>query len=139
MNIEYRLMTIDDYDAMIDLWKNTSGVGLSGADERDKIDYFLEHNPDLSFVACDDGRVVGTSLTGNDGRRGYLHHVVVAEPYQGQGIGAALVEHSLEALRAAGIQKAHLFVIKENLHGQRFWRNRGWHERVDLVMFSKDL
>ncbi len=87
----------------------------------------------------DGDRIIGTSLTGNDGRRGYLHHVVVAGPYRGQGIGAALVEHSLEALQAEGIQKVHLFVVRTNEIGQRFWRNHDWHERVELVMFSKNI
>ncbi len=139
MSIEYRLMTIGDYDAMIDLWKNTPGIGLSSADEREEIASFLDRNPGLSFIAYDGEQLIGTSLTGNDGRRGYLHHVVVQEQYRGQGIGATLVERSLDALRADGIRKVHLFVMDDNLFGQRFWRNHGWIERVELVMFSKDI
>jgi N-acetylglutamate synthase len=139
MKIDYRQMTIADYDAMVALWQNAPGIGLSSADERGSIAYFLQHNPGLSFIALDGVRLVGTSLAGNDGRRGYLHHVVVAEQYRGQGIGAALVERSLEALRAEGIQKVHLFVMKDNEFGQRFWRGHGWRERVELVMFSKNI
>ncbi len=139
MSIEYKLMTIDDYDGVVELWKNTPGIELSRADERENIAYFLKHNPGLSFLALDGDQLVGTSLAGNDGRRGYLHHVVVAGPYRGQGIGAELVERSLEALQAEGIQKVHLFVVSTNEVGQRFWRNRGWRERVELVMFSKNI
>ncbi len=139
MSVAYRLMTIDDYAMVVDLWENTPGIGLSSADERESIAAFLDHNPGLSFIAYDGDQLVGTSLAGNDGRRGYLHHVVVAGQYRGQGIGAALVQRSLEALHAAGIRKAHLFVVKDNEIGQHFWRNHGWQERVELVMFSKNI
>lgn len=139
MNIDYRQMRIEEYDAMICLWKNTAGIGMGRADSYDGIRRFLERNPGLSFSAYAGDRLVGTVLAGNDGRRGYLHHVVVAEDHRKQGIGEALVKRALEALAKGGIQKCHLFVVKDNRLGQRFWRNHGWRERVELVMFSKDI
>ena len=44
-------MTIEDYDEVYALWSRTPGVGLSAADERPAIVYFLEHNPGLSFCS----------------------------------------------------------------------------------------
>jgi ribosomal protein S18 acetylase RimI-like enzyme len=49
-----------------------------------------------------------------------------------------LAEYSLAALRAAGIDKCHLFVLGSNSIGLEFWRKIGWKERVELIVFSKD-
>ena len=56
---------------------------------------------------------------------------------RGQGIGRQLVEECMAALRAIGIDKAHIFVIKENESGKVFWRNAGWQERNDLTVMSR--
>jgi len=66
--------TIDEFrighdDAAIALRKRTPGVGLSSADERERIAGFLARNPGLSFVVKIDGAVAGTILCGHDGRR----------------------------------------------------------------------
>jgi hypothetical protein len=49
----YKIMKMDikDYSEIINLWKNTNGVGLSGRDDSKKsIKIFLEKNPDTCFV-----------------------------------------------------------------------------------------
>jgi ribosomal protein S18 acetylase RimI-like enzyme len=37
------------------------------------------------------GVILGAVLCGNDGRRGYLHHLAVAAEWRRRGIGKALV------------------------------------------------
>jgi len=129
-------MTMADYDEAIALWLVTEGMGLRPADERQHIARYLERNPGLSFVARDGERLVGTVLLGHDGRRGYLQHLAVDKTYRGQGIGRALVERALEALRAEGINKCHLFVIKSNAPAIDFWSHMGWFKRDDIVTMS---
>jgi ribosomal protein S18 acetylase RimI-like enzyme len=137
MTITYRSMTLEDYDAVYDLWQFSPGIGLSEADSREGIAQFLQANPERCFVALDDGELVGAVMCGCDGRRGYLHHLAVKPELRGQGIGRELVEHCMAALRAIGIAKAHIFVIKENESGKVFWRNAGWQERDDLILMSR--
>ena len=137
MATQLRTMTIDDYDGVVALWRATEGIGLSEADERSAIGRYLERNPGMSFVACDQGHVVGAVLCGHDGRRGHLHHLAVAPSHQCQGIGRQLVERCLAALAEAGIDKCHLFVFAGNAAGAAFWKRVGWAERVDLVVMSK--
>jgi N-acetylglutamate synthase len=139
MNVSIRPMMINDYQEMFELWKNNEGIGLSRADSFEGVERFLERNPGLSFVAVDGERIVATILAGQDGRRGYLHHVAVHENYRRRGIGEALVEKSLKELHLLGIQKCHLFVVERNEAAQRFWKITGWVEREELVMFSKDI
>jgi len=62
-------MSIDDYDAVIDLWKRCEGVRLRDADSRNGVRQYLDRNPGLSFVAEDSGRISGTIIAGHDGIR----------------------------------------------------------------------
>ncbi|MDP8958433.1 MAG: GNAT family N-acetyltransferase, partial [Actinomycetota bacterium] len=53
-------------------------------------------------------------------------------------IGRALVERALVTLRPH-VEKCHLFVYRENLEGQDFWRAAGWVDRPELRVMSKEL
>lgn len=65
-------LTIDRYEDVITLWKETEGIGLSDADSKKNIQFYLERNPNMSFVVKDkEGTILGTVLCGYDGRRGY--------------------------------------------------------------------
>jgi len=118
------------------LWEKSEGVGLSEADESQPLSAFLERNPGLSLVATQGSAVVGTVLCGHDGRRGLIHHLVVAESHRRQGLGRQLLAGGLSALRSAGIQKAHLLVFKSNASGLAFWRSVGAEERSSIALFS---
>lgn len=130
-------MGLDDYDDMMALWRESEGVGLSGADSRDGVAAFLAHNPGLSLVARDEGRLVGAVLCGHDGRRGYLHHLAVAPEYRRRGIGRALVDGCLARLAAIGIEKCHIWVYAANGDGAAFWSAIGWGPRDDLRIMSR--
>ena len=138
MNADIRIipMTMADYDEAIALWCVTEGMGLRPADAPEHIERYLQRNPGLSFVARHDDLLVGTVLCGHDGRRGYLQHLAVARAYRRQGIGRALVQRVLDELRAIGINKCHLFVLKENEAVIAFWERIGWFVRDDIVTMS---
>lgn len=130
-------MTSDDYAEAAALWRSTPGVGLNDADTPARLRDYLHRNPGLSFVAREDGEIIGAVLCGHEGRRGYLHHLAVAPSHRRQGIGRELVRRSLAALASAGIEKCNLFLYADNAEGARFWMNDGWIER-DWKVFSKD-
>ena len=77
MGAQIREMVLADYDAVIALWKSTPGVDIRPVtDSREGIERLLHRNPGLSFVAVNDGELVGCALASHDGRRGFLQHVV---------------------------------------------------------------
>ena len=137
--IKYRQFEMKDYEAVYALWQSSPGVELSGADEKKAIHQFSQRNPGLCFIAEDEEKIVGTLFCGQDGRRGYIHHTAVAESHQRRGIGQKMVELCLAELEKQGIQKCHLFVVNKNELGKLFWKQTGWNERVELVMFSKSI
>ena len=115
------------------------GIGLSDADSRGSIKAYLERNPGMSFVASENGNIVGAILCGHDGRRGYIHHLAVRAEYRRQGLGHKLVEKSLSVLQAAGIQKCHIFIFNNNTSGIEFWKDIGWTHRSDISVISKTI
>lgn len=137
MSVVIREMTIHDYEEVLSLWQASEGVGLSDTDSEQSIAGYLERNPGLSFVARDGEHLVGAVLCGHDGRRGYIHHLAVSKSRRRQGLGRALVERCLSALRRDGIDKCHLFVFAANRDTIAFWRSIGWTQRVELIMMSQ--
>ncbi len=137
MSIVIREMTIQDYDQVLTLWQASEGVGLSDADSEESIACYLERNPDISFVAHDGEHLVGAVLCGHDGRRGYIHHLAVSQSHRRQGLGRALVERCLSALRRDGIDKCHIFVFADNRDTIAFWKSIGWTQRVELIVMSQ--
>lgn len=136
MNI--RLITPADSPALRRLWETCPGVGLNDVDDTEKgIRKYLERNPTTCFAAEEKGELVGTVLAGHDGRRGYIYHLAVAESFRRKGIAKRLVDASLTALKAQGIQKAALVVFAENRLGNIFWEHMDFTERTDLVYRNK--
>ncbi len=137
--IDYRLMSIADYQQCYDLWIKC-GNGLNDKDDSPEgIDKYLKRNPTTSFVATCDGKVVGVILCGHDGRRGIIQHACVSPDYRRHGIGNRLVELALEALKKEGINKVLLVAFKKNEGGNAFWEAQGFTLREDLNYRNKAL
>jgi ribosomal protein S18 acetylase RimI-like enzyme len=131
-----RPMSIDDYDSVINLMKQTPGVTFRDADSRENTARYLERNPKLSFVACVEKDIVGCIMSGHDGRRGYLQHLVVHPDYRKKCIASALVENCLSSLEKIGIHKSHVDVLKSNEDGSSYWESQGWKLRTDIDRYS---
>ena len=128
-----RRMTAQDYGNVYALWLSTPGMGLNTADDsREGIEKYLQRNPTTCFVAEEDGAVVGVILSGHDGRRGYIHHMAVRENTRRRGIGGALLQSAMDALKAEGIVKVALVVFARNQLGNEFWEHHGFSKREDL-------
>ncbi|MBP3956384.1 GNAT family N-acetyltransferase [Gemmata sp. G18] len=132
-----RPMGEEDIPAALALWQGLPGIGLRDADNPASLAKYLRRNPGCSFVALDGaGALIGVSLAGHDGRRGYLHHVAVSPHCRKQGLGRELVERCAAALKAEGIEKINFSVKADNAAGLAFWNRVGGRERTDLVIVS---
>ena len=135
-----RLMTIADYSRVYALWMSCKNMGFNDLDDsRAGIDKYLKRNPDTSFLAEDGNNLMGVILSGHDGRRGFIHHMAVAEAYRYRGVGRALVGAALAALKAEGINKVALVTFKYNGPGNAFWEKMGFTVRDDLNYRNKAL
>lgn len=128
-----------DFENAVSFWRHAQGMGTSGIETAEVLSSFLKRNPSLSFKITDRDEIVGTILCGHDGRRGYLHHLAIAEGHSNQNIGRALIDRSLEGLNRLGIRRCHIFISASNKGGQEFWKSIDWNELGDLTVFSHDI
>ena len=126
MDCTVRPMTMEDYDHVIELWRNTDGIVLSDTDEREPMERFLNRNPELSLVAEHGDEVIGAVLGSHDGRRGYLHHLAVRADFRRRGIGSALVQRCADLLSREAIVKCNVFILESNEEGIAFWEHNGF-------------
>lgn len=131
-----RPMASSDYQVVISLMKQTPGVSFRDADSFEGTERYLRRNPNLSFIAHVNGVAVGCVMSGHDGRRGYLQHLVVLPEHRRKGIASELVESCLLALEKIGIFKTHLDVLTSNEAAQAYWTRQGWTLRTDIHRFS---
>ncbi len=133
-------MTVADLPAALALWRVTEGMGLGESDKPERLAAFLERNPGASAVAVlGDGTLVGAVLCGDDGRRGYLHHLAVAREHRRRGIARALLAQCFAGLRAREIEKCNIFLYAANTEGERFWLREGWGARGDLKVLQRNV
>ena len=138
MNI--RCMTPADYDRVWELWMSCRNMGFHDLDDsRAGIERLLRRNPGTCFVAEDGDALAGVILSGNDGRRGYIYHMAVAEGRRRQGVGSALVARCLAAMEAEGIRKVALLVFNRNAPGNAFWEKQGFARREDVAYRDRAL
>ncbi len=135
-----RLMTIDDYEKVYELWMSCAGMGLNNLDDsKEGIRKFLIRNPETCFVAEIENHIVGVIIVGNDGRRGYIYHTAVNPQYRKQGIAKNLLDAAMAALQEIGIHKVALVVFERNEIGNNFWEKMGFTVRNDLIYRNKAL
>ena len=142
MEYTTRLVTIEDYDAIFELWNSTeqSRRALNPVDDtREGIDRYLKRNPTTCFAAVADGKIIGVILIGHDGRRALIHHMCVHPDYRRLGIAARLVALAEEALQKEGIQKVFGLVFKDNDTANSFWEAQGYSLRTNLNYRNKSL
>ena len=123
MDYSIKTVTIDDYDAIYDLWNSTeqSRRALNPVDDsREGIARYLKRNPNTCFAAVKDGRIIGVILTGHDGRRAIVHHLCVHPDCRRMGIAGHLVSLAEEAMNA-------------------FWEQQGYSLRTNLNYRNKSL
>jgi GNAT superfamily N-acetyltransferase len=95
----------------------------------ERVQRWTGRSADGAFVAEVGGRVVGVvqvHADRDDPSAGLLHGLNVEPAAQGAGVGAALYDHAIAQLRAAGFERAVLWVFEGNGHARGFYERRGW-------------
>ena len=113
VTINIRKYEHGDHDQVVALWETV----LPDSQPHNQPDTVLAKKlsvDDLVFVAVEEARIVGTTIAGWDGHRGWLYSVAVLPERQRRGIAGALVQHALGALRQLGCDKVNLQVRAGN-------------------------
>ncbi len=132
-----RPMNPQDLPACLELWRDAEGVVLrEESDSPGALARFLERNPGLSFVAVDQGMVVGSILCGHDGRRAHLYHLAVRTEQRRTRCATALLDAAIQALAAEGITRCHAYIRARNLTALGFWSSVGAMLRRDIDVMT---
>jgi ribosomal protein S18 acetylase RimI-like enzyme len=135
--MQLRPIIADHHAELLALWQRTPGIRIRPEDAYAPFCRYLERNPGLSLRADVDGQLAGCLIVGHDGRRGYLQHLVVDAPFRGRGLARRLLDEALAQLAALGIDKSHVFVLRDAPEALSFWkRNERWEMRDDIHVFS---
>jgi len=96
--------------------------------------------PDLFLVAELVGDVVGTTVAGDDGHRGWIHLVAVAPEQRKRGIGTALVCEAARRLRERGVPKLNLQIRGDNPSVVAFYESLGFEveDRISMGLLLAD-
>ena len=138
--MQIRKMLLSDYNNVYSLWRSTPGMGLNTIDDsKAGIEKYLLRNPNTCFVAEKDKEIIGAILSGHDGRRGLIYHLAVKTTEREQGIGNALLEYAIEALKSEGVAKVYIMVFKKNADGNAFWEKRGFTIPDKIIYRAREI
>jgi GNAT superfamily N-acetyltransferase len=139
-----RIADSGDLDTLIDIQEKANLESLSGI-------FGPEHplptrkialrwraafaRPGNRVAVCErDGRVVGVTMVSQP----WLHALHVLPEHWGRGVGAALHDDALAAIRAAGAQEALLRTFARNIRARRFWEKHGWEKVSGCTLTHQD-
>jgi ribosomal protein S18 acetylase RimI-like enzyme len=134
MEIVIRSYSTEDLAGVTALWQLVFPSNSPWNIPEEDIQRKLRVQPDLFLVAILDDTLVGTTMAGFDGHRGWVYYVAVHPDYRRKGIGSALMEKAEKGLAAIGCSKINLQVRAGNSQVAAFYRQLGYQveERISM-------
>lgn len=118
----------------VGLW-HRSGLTRPWNDPRADLERAVRGATSTVLAACDDhGSLLGTSMVGHDGHRGWIYYMAVAADQRRRGVGRALVRASEEWLAERGVPKVNLMVRKGNEEVLAFYESLGYADGAVVVL-----
>lgn len=126
-----------DEAALVELW---DACGLTRPWNNPNLDIERKRiwDPDRLLIAEVEGVLVGSTMVGYDGHRGWLYYVAVHPEFQGSGLGRQLVDHASVLLRSLGCAKVNLQVRSSNSKVIAFYEHLGF-EQDDVISLGRRL
>lgn len=119
-----RAAMVADRDAVIALWH---AAGLTRPWNDPVLDFTraLEGATSAVLVAEGEGGLTGSVMLGDDGHRGWVYYLAVAESARRTGLGRALMAAAEDWFRARGCPKIQLMVRDSNAEALGFYAALG--------------
>ncbi|MEY3990080.1 MAG: hypothetical protein RI985_1161 [Chloroflexota bacterium] len=129
-----RPIYLDDLPEMLALWR-AAQLQISPTDSEDGLRRHLALSGNLTWALCTaDGRIIGTLLGSDDGRRGWINHLAVHPDAQGKGYGQRLITAVTTRLAAQGCEKVNLLVRQSNQQVVSFYEKIGFAVDNNIFM-----
>ena len=122
--MEIRVFEDSDGAQVSELWKRIFGDEADHNRPDNAIARKRKVQPELFFVAEEDGQIIGTAMGGYDGHRGWLYSIAVDDAYRRKGLGAELVRTVERTLTAMDCPKINLQIRAGNDAVAAFYRHQ---------------
>jgi ribosomal protein S18 acetylase RimI-like enzyme len=128
---------IDDADVphVVELWI-ASGISRPWNDPLLDIAFARKSPQCILLVGVIEGRVVATTMVGEDGHRGWVYYVATHPEMQRRGIAREMMDAAEAWLRARGVWRMQLLVRAENVDARGFYERIGYGD-TKTVCFQK--
>jgi ribosomal protein S18 acetylase RimI-like enzyme len=136
--ITTRKFNIDDYDALIELWKEAQlPYKPKGRDSKKKIESELQKEVAIFLVAETDNKIIGSVFGTHDGRKGWINRVAVHPQYRQKGLAKMLVSEVEKKLDELGIDIVACLIEDWNDRSMKVFEKLGYIKHNDVIYFSK--
>ncbi|MEJ2613454.1 MAG: GNAT family N-acetyltransferase [Ignavibacteriaceae bacterium] len=136
--ITTRKFNIDDYDALIELWKEAQlPYKPKGRDSKKKIESELKKEVAIFLVAETDNKIIGSVFGTHDGRKGWINRVAVHPQYRQKGLAKMLVSEVEKKLDELGIDIVACLIEDWNDRSMKVFEKLGYIKHNDVIYFSK--
>ena len=132
-----RHLTVDDYDAIIRLWKEAGleSVRLQGRDSHDAFAAQLAAGQRVIGLE-DAGQLIGAVLVTHDTRKGWINRLAVHPHHRRKGYATELIAAEERELRDMGFQIFAVLIEADNNASQELFAREGYKAH-DIVYMSK--
>lgn len=139
MEIEFRTLTMADYDDMVKLWRQAElPFKPKGRDSRDAVQRQMHVNPEFFLGAFHEEMLVGVIVGGYDDRKkGWINRLAVHPLYQRRGVAQELVTRMEDALGKQGAQIFCALIEKVNQPSVKLFEKLGYVASRSIMYFSK--
>ncbi len=139
-NVEVRTATVDDLDAVVELYAAVAEEGrwigaeapVDKVERRARFESSIRRDDAEFFVATDDDRIVGELGIEVAGYGVAEFGMMVAADARGRGVGSGLLSAAIEWARGAGAHKVGLQVWPHNEAAIALYRKFGFDEEGRL-------
>ncbi len=137
--MEIRALTIEDYDAIIQLWTR-AGLPFKpkGRDSRQMVKRQMVTSPGLFVGIFDHEKLVGLVIGSYDTRmKGWINRLAVDPRYRRQGIAQKLVKKVEESLEKRGAAVFGALIETPNEESLQVFGKLGYSPHPDILYVSK--
>lgn len=144
MAILVRRLDSGDIDQLLELFDAVAAeriyIGTEPGFDRDQkrrgFASRVDDDANPSFVAVDDGQVVGSAGVYDHSEFGPTIGMLIAKTHRRRGVGRAMMRALDEWAREHRVPALHLMVFPHNLPAIAFYRETGW---VEIERFENDV
>jgi GNAT superfamily N-acetyltransferase len=118
----------------VDLW-HRSGLTRPWNDPLADLQRAAHEPTSTVLAACgEDGSLIGTSMVGHDGHRGWVYYLAVTAEQQRHGVGRALMRASERWLAERGVPKVNVMVRTGKEDVLSFYTSLGYEDSAVVVL-----